>query len=104
MFFLSLSSLQRFRFAHNCNLLVTTSMSAEGLDVNRCNLVMCFDPPETFQQFIQSKDRVCSENGLFYVLVEDGQTTGGAHDYARKFDQFCDIEKNFTKLVPLTND
>lgn len=95
--------LKRFRFAHNCNLLITSSMCAEGLDVNRCNFVCCFDPPETFQQFIQSKGRIRAENGLFYVLVED-------HPYDEKnyvdakFRQFCEIEKIFTKLVPLANE
>ncbi|OTF74974.1 hypothetical protein BLA29_003877 [Euroglyphus maynei] len=63
-------TLRRFRLAQQCNVLITTSMSSEGLDVNRCNIVICFDPPETFHQFIQSKGRVRVERGQYIVLVE----------------------------------
>lgn len=92
-------ALRRFRLAHNCNVLVTTSLSAEGLDVNRCNLVVCFDPPQTFHQFIQSKGRVRVEKGQFIVLVEENPN----NSYQEKFQEFCNIEKIFTKLVPLNN-
>ena len=77
-------------------------MSAEGLDINRCNFVLCFDPPKTFQQYIQSKGRVRVEYGLFYVLVEDDEVQERTY-VQQKFLQFCDIEKIFTKLVPLAN-
>lgn len=94
--------LKRFRFAHNCNLLVTSSMSAEGLDVNRCNLVLCFDQPNCFQAYIQSKGRVRSENGLFYVLADE--FSDREKNYYDLFSQFVEIEKIFTKLVPLMNE
>lgn len=77
-------------------------MSAEGLDVNRCNLVLCFDQPSCFQAYIQSKGRVRSENGLFYVLVDEFNTDES--DYQELFTQFVEIEKIFTKLVPLMNE
>ncbi|XP_046920000.2 endoribonuclease Dcr-1 [Dermatophagoides farinae] len=92
-------TLRRFRLAQQCNLLITTSMSAEGLDVNRCNMVICFDPPKTFHQFIQSKGRVRVECGQFLVLVEKSDHK----EYVEKFLQFCNIERIFTKLVPLNN-
>lgn len=93
-------TLKKFRMAHNCNVLVTNSMSAEGLDVNRCNLVICFDPPQTFHQFILSKGRVRVEKGQFYVLLERNDQS---QIYVEKFNEFCNIEKIFTKLVPLNN-
>ncbi|KAH9422166.1 Endoribonuclease Dicer [Dermatophagoides pteronyssinus] len=92
-------TLRRFRLPQQCNVLITTSMSSEGLDVNRCNMVICFDIPKTFHQFIQSKGRVRVERGQFIVLVEQNDHK----DYVEKFLQFCNIEKIFTKLVPLNN-
>lgn len=77
-------------------------MSAEGLDINRCNLVLCFDQPNCFQAYIQSKGRVRSENGLFYVLVDE--FSDAEKDYQKLFTQFVQIEKIFTKLVPLMNE
>lgn len=96
-------SLKRFRFGNYCNVLVTTSMSAEGLDINRCNLVVCFDPPKTFHQFIQSKGRVRVENGQFVVMVEDKKIKGDEIPYIEYFHRFVDIERIFTKLVPIKN-
>lgn len=96
-------ALKRFRFGNGCNILATTSMSAEGLDINRCNLVICFDPPRTFQQFIQNKGRVRVENGQFVVLVADHNSPDNS-SYYEKFQQFIEIEKIFTKLVPINND
>nr|SZF06445.1 endoribonuclease Dcr-1 [Psoroptes ovis] len=103
-------TLRRFRLAQQCNVLVTTSMFAEGLDVNRCNMVICFDRPKTFNQFIQSKGRVRIERGQFIVFVENKSSIKGIdtkdekyNNYIEKIKQFCNIEKIFTKLVPLNN-
>ena len=38
-----------------CNLLVSTSVLEEGVDIPACNLIVKFDPIKTFCDYVQSK-------------------------------------------------
>ncbi|XP_076046437.1 endoribonuclease dcr-1-like [Oratosquilla oratoria] len=39
------------------NVIVSTSVLEEGIDVRVCNLVIRFDPPKTFRSYVQSRGR-----------------------------------------------
>ena len=53
----STPSLFKFRVgAMNC--LVATAVVEEGLDIQRCNLVVRFDDIETLRSYVQSKGSV----------------------------------------------
>ena len=49
-------TLQKFREGR-VNVLVSTSVVEEGIDVPSCNLVIKFDFPQTFRSFVQSRGR-----------------------------------------------
>ncbi|KAF7638234.1 hypothetical protein Mgra_00002206 [Meloidogyne graminicola] len=53
------------------NLLITTSVLEEGIDLRNCNLVVRFDPPMDFCSYVQSSGRARKENGAFYMLIEE---------------------------------
>ncbi|KAF4527800.1 hypothetical protein B566_EDAN016212 [Ephemera danica] len=55
------------------NLIVSSSVLEEGMDVPKCNLVIKFDSPDTFSSFIQSKGRARDQTATFYVLHERDQ-------------------------------
>lgn len=38
-----------------CNLLVSTSVLEEGVDIPTCNLIIKFDPVKTYCDYVQSK-------------------------------------------------
>ena len=52
---------------NNLNLLVTTSVLEEGLDIPQCNLVVRLDPPKLYREYVQSMGRARSADS-FYII------------------------------------
>jgi len=57
--------LRRFR-TREINLLISTSVLEEGIEIPKCNLVIRFDPPNSYRSYIQSK--VC-DLSLFILFL-----------------------------------
>lgn len=52
------------------NTLITTAVLEEGIDIGKCNLVIRFNEPVTFREFVQSKGRARAK-GSYFVLIHD---------------------------------
>ncbi|KAL5723260.1 hypothetical protein ACHQM5_006678 [Ranunculus cassubicifolius] len=57
------------------NIIVATQILEEGLDVQRCNLVIRFDPSKTVCSFIQSRGRARMEGSDYLLIIKSGDTT-----------------------------
>lgn len=63
------AAIRNFRFGE-CNLLVTSTICEKGTDM-RCNLVVSFDLPQNFADFIYAKGSSRSESGKYVVLLDN---------------------------------
>ncbi|XP_053994558.1 endoribonuclease Dcr-1 isoform X1 [Hylaeus volcanicus] len=89
--------LKRFRI-HECNLLISTSILEEGIDIPKCNFVMRYDFPKTYQSYVQCKSRARAMDALHVLLVPQTQSK----EYVWQLAQYHYIEK--TLLVKCSNN
>jgi endoribonuclease Dicer len=75
---LNADALERFN-SNETNCIICTNVLEEGIDIQACNLVIMYDPPDTPRSYFQSSGRARDENSKYIILLERGD-----HD---KFDK-----------------
>lgn len=63
-------TLRKFRM-QELNLLISTNVLEEGVDIPKCNYVVRFDTPKTYKSYSHSKGRARSRDAEFLILVEE---------------------------------
>lgn len=64
--------LDRFK-RDEINLIVATSVLEEGIDLQECNLVVCYDTPTTFRAYVQTKGRARMKQSKYVIMTPAGQ-------------------------------
>lgn len=54
------------------NMVISTSVVEEGLDIPACHLVVCFSLPKNVKSFIQRRGRARREKSTYYLMFEEG--------------------------------
>ncbi|KAF1851800.1 P-loop containing nucleoside triphosphate hydrolase protein [Cucurbitaria berberidis CBS 394.84] len=64
------TTLEDFR-AGRTNLILTTSVLEEGIDVSSCHLVICFEPPKNLKSFVQRRGRARKQESKYFIFTSD---------------------------------
>jgi endoribonuclease Dicer len=75
------------------NVLITSEVLEEGVDIQTCNYVIRYDTPKNFPSYVQSKGRARSKDSKFVVMVpkkEDFNKIKTVYDNMEKeIDKVC---------------
>ena len=56
------------------NLIISTSVCEEGLDISACNLVVCFERPPNLKSFIQRRGRARRTDSRYLIMLAEHET------------------------------
>ncbi|KAJ8308770.1 hypothetical protein KUTeg_013644 [Tegillarca granosa] len=62
--------LRKFRL-QEINLLISTNVLEDGIDLPKCNLVVKFDSPKDYRSYCQSKGRARARDAEYVLMVEE---------------------------------
>lgn len=84
----SLKALLKFSRS-NLNVLIATQVLEEGIDIQRCSLVIRYDPPLNYRSYIQSKGRARSRTASYVILLERSESS----KFKAKWNTYQKIEE-----------
>uniref|UniRef100_A0A0K0EYE4 Endoribonuclease dcr-1 (inferred by orthology to a C. elegans protein) n=1 Tax=Strongyloides venezuelensis TaxID=75913 RepID=A0A0K0EYE4_STRVS len=77
--------LQNFRQG-SLNVLISTDVLEEGIDIRQCNLVIRYQFPRNFRSYVQGRGRVRHKEGL-YLLLSDKKSIEDDENELQNFDE-----------------
>ncbi|GAB1736443.1 hypothetical protein NU219Hw_g7593t1 [Hortaea werneckii] len=69
------------------NLIITTNVLEEGIDVSACNHVICFDMPKNLTSFIQRRGRARQKGSKFFLFIPEDDMRADTAKWQRQEEQ-----------------
>jgi len=61
--------------AGQIDLVLTTSVLEEGIDVSTCDLVICFESPKNLKSFVQRRGRARRKESKFFIFLPEAEVS-----------------------------
>ncbi|CAD5226751.1 unnamed protein product [Bursaphelenchus xylophilus] len=85
------------RFRHGeVNILVSTSVLEEGIDLKSCNCVVRFAPPNSFKSYIQSRGRARAKKAMYAVICPESE----CRTIKERLDRYNEVENLLMSYWP----
>ncbi|KAI9851330.1 MAG: Dicer-like protein 2 [Thelocarpon superellum] len=91
-------TLEAFRKGEK-NLIVTTSVLEEGIDISACNVVICFSKPPTLKSFVQRRGRARQKNATYVIMFASDDESGGTEKWQQLEREMIAMYRSQTRTV-----
>lgn len=91
--------LRKYR-AHECNIMIATSILEQGCDLPKCNLVIRFDLPLSFHSYVQSKSKARVADSYYITLASNIQLESFLNELAEYIQVESTLLRRCSSLEP----
>lgn len=81
------------------NILITTDVAEEGIDMPNCSFVIRFDLPKTVRSYVQSRGRARQADSNFLVMLERYKFLSDLFSHSREYRHGFFILKIWTERM-----
>lgn len=85
--------IERFK-KNETNVIVTTNVLEEGIDLQMCNTVIKYDHPQTFASYQQSKGRARMKDSQYMVMLNNEER----QKFLEKYRLYKSIEQELQRV------
>ncbi|XP_044756151.1 endoribonuclease Dicer [Coccinella septempunctata] len=83
------------------NLLCTSQVLEEGIDIPKCTMVCKFDVPKDYRSYIQSKGRARHKKSHYYIMVPKDNAM---EKFRSRYEEYGSVEKTLNDFLIGKND
>lgn len=65
------------------NLIISTDVLEEGIDITACHIVICFDKPPNLKSFVQRRGRARQEKSTYAIMLADNDASANLNDFQK---------------------
>jgi len=80
------------------NLIISTDVLEEGIDITACHMVICFDKIPNLKSFIQRRGRAQQEKSTYAIMLASNDTSANLTDFEELEEEMLLIYQNDNRL------
>jgi ERCC4-related helicase len=80
------------------NLIVSTDVLEEGIDITACHMVICFDKIPNLKSFIQRRGRARQEKSTYAIMLASNDASTNLDDFQELEEEMLRTYQNETRL------